>query len=104
EYDQASFVLFGRFTNARVGAGLDGGTTDFVIETTFKKHPILAGKERITLPKYLPAAGDKKFLIFCDIYKGAVDAYRGAEGAPGGELAKYFRGALALKDRPLSER
>jgi hypothetical protein len=104
DYTQASIVLLGRFTNAKPGENLHGGTSDFVIETVFKKHPLIAGKERITLPKYLPSAEKKTFLIFCDVYKGAIDAYRGVEVVPGSELLKYFRGSLLVQGRPLSER
>src|SRR4051812_34877990 len=83
EYDRASLVLLGRFANAIPGPTPDTGTTEFIIDVAFKKHPIMAGKERLTLPHYLPNTGNKPFLIFCDVYKGRSDAYRGIAAAPG---------------------
>jgi hypothetical protein len=103
DFNQAAMVLVGVFTNARQDAGLDGGTTDFLIEEVLKKHEIIEGKKKITLPKYMPQAKNK-FIIFCDVYKGTIDPYRGVEIQPGSDLVKYVKGAMALKDRPLAER
>ena len=103
DFDQAAMVLVGSFANARQDAGLDGGTTDFIIDEVLKKHEIIDGKKKITLPKYMPGAKNK-FVIFCDVYKGTIDPYRGVEIQPGSDLVKYLRGALALKDHPLAER
>jgi hypothetical protein len=106
DFNQAAMVLLGTFTNARLdgkGGGPDGGTTDFIIETVFKKHDILGNKKTLTLPRYLPNAKNK-FIIFCDVYKGMIDPYRGVEVPPGSELVKYLQGASAIKDRPVPER
>jgi hypothetical protein len=45
-----------------------------------------------------------KFLIFCDVYKGKVDPYRGVEVATGGDIVKYLRGAINLKDQSIPAR
>jgi hypothetical protein len=82
----------------------DAGTTEFIIDIAFKKHPLMAGKERLILPRYLPNLGKTSLLMFCDVYKGKIDPYRGVEAQPGGELVRYFRGLLVIKDRPLTER
>jgi hypothetical protein len=105
DFTQAAMVLLGTFTNARLdpNGGADGGTTDFVIEDVFKNHDIVANKKKITLPRYMPQAKNK-FIIFCDVYKGMIDPYRGVEVPPGSELVKYLKGASALRDRPIQER
>ncbi|MCC6419807.1 MAG: hypothetical protein IT429_16360 [Gemmataceae bacterium] len=103
DLNQASVVILGTFRNARRGEG-GGGTTDLVVETVFKGGDIVAGRKVIEkLPKYLPATKGK-FLVFCDFYRGTLDPYRGVEVPAGGELVKYFTGAVTRKDRPLAER
>ena len=85
DINAASMVLYGTFTNAQLnGSGEGGGTTDLAIESVIKKHEILGDQKKITLPRYIPPAekGAKvKFLVFCDVFKGTIDPYRGV-GAP----------------------
>jgi hypothetical protein len=104
EYGNASLVLLGRITDVKPGTPPDKGTCEFHIEVPFKKHPLMAGKERLTLPIGNPDLVDKRYLIFFDVYKGKVDPYRGVEVPPGSNLADYFRGGLSVKDGPLSGR
>ena len=98
---QAKFVVLGRLENARLNAnagGLDNGTTDLVIEMVVKDHPVLRGKKRVVLPRYLPPVEkDKqiKYLVFCDYFKGRIDPYRGIPTRDD-SLAVYLKGATAL--------
>src|SRR5689334_22431676 len=80
DFDQASMVLFGKFTNPKLPKGDDfgGGTTDFVIEKVVKANKILGDRKVITLPRYVPKT-KSKYLIFCDVYKGKIDPFRGVE-------------------------
>src|SRR5262249_54059515 len=81
DYEQASMVLFGKFTNAKLANDDDfgGGTTDFVIDKKIKDKDNTVGKKKvITLPRYVPKS-NSKFLVFCDVYKGKIDPYRGVE-------------------------
>jgi hypothetical protein len=106
DFNQATMVLVGTFTNARPDGkdgGLDGGTTDFAIEEVLKKNEIIANKMKITLPRYMPQVKNK-YLIFCDVYKGNIDPYRGVELQANSELVKYLKGAMAIKDEPLAKR
>lgn len=105
DYNQAAMVLYGKFTNPKLDAtgGLEGGTTDFVIEEVFKADPIIKDKKKITLPRYLPSAKNK-FIVFCDVYKGVIDPYRGVEVQPESDLVEYVRGAVAVKDAPIGKR
>jgi hypothetical protein len=105
DFQQASMVLFGRFTNAKLGAddSFEGGSTDFVVEKVLKPHAILGKKKVLTLPRYVPKTRSK-FLIFCDVYKGKVDPYRGVEVTTGGDIVKYLGGAMELKDKSIQSR
>ncbi|MCS7045247.1 MAG: hypothetical protein NZO58_02705 [Gemmataceae bacterium] len=105
DFTQASMVVFGSFTNARLGAnGLDG-TTDFIIEKVLKPHEYLKSVKgnTITIPKHLPFAKNK-FLLFIDVYKGNLDAYRGVETTADSDLIKYLEGAIKIHNRPMPER
>src|SRR5262249_10448454 len=104
DYEQASMVLFGKFTNAKLANDDDfgGGTTDFVIDKKIKDKDNTVGKKKvITLPRYVPKS-NSKFLVFCDVYKGKIDPYRGVEIVGGGDIVKYLEGAKSLKTKPLA--
>jgi hypothetical protein len=104
DFSQATMVLYGTFSNPMIGkGGLEEGTTDFNIEQVLKPHEIIKGKKTITLPRYLPSAKNK-FVIFCDVYKGNIDPYRGVEVQSGSDLVKYLLGAVELKDKTAPER
>src|SRR5262245_29000592 len=99
---QASMILFGRLTNARLDPkDVNAGATDLVIEKVVKPHEILAGRKQITLPRYIPQEKENqyKYLVFCDVFKGAVDPYRGEAVKPDSKIADYLQGALAVKDK-----
>src|SRR5262245_4858521 len=103
---QASMVLVGTLTNAKLAAGdtLDG-TTDLVIESVIKKNEIVDGKKVVTLPKYIPGEDKKyKFLVFCDVFKGKIDPYRGVAVKADCDIAGYVEGALKVKDKKPGER
>jgi hypothetical protein len=108
EVGQASMVLYGTLQNAKLGnAGDFGeGTTDLAVEAVIKKHEILGDKKVITLPRYVPVEKDSpyKFLVFCDVYKGKVDPYRGISVRADGDIAKYLEGAVKVKDKDVSTR
>jgi len=69
------------------------------IEKVVKSHDILAGRKMITIPRFLSTEADYRFLVFCDIYKGQIDAYRGESVKSDSRIADYLKGALALKDK-----
>ncbi len=104
EVNQASMVLFGTLTNAQLGAG-GAGTTDFRVEAVVKNNPILGGKKVVTLPRYVPTDNNQnKYLMFCDVYKGKIDPYRGVPVKGVSDIVKYLQGALAVKDKDISTR
>jgi hypothetical protein len=103
---QASMVLVGTLTNAKLTAAdtLDG-TTDLVIDAVIKDNPIVAGQKVVTLPKYIPDTDKKyKYLVFCDVFKGKIDPYRGVAVKADCDVAAYVKGALAVKDKKVGER
>lgn len=104
QFDKADIVLFGHFKNARPSNnGLDQGTTDFVIERTYKEHPLIKGKKELTLPKYITDS-KTKFIIFGEVYMGKLDFYKGTPLVDGSEMVKYIEGSLHLKAKSQAER
>jgi hypothetical protein len=102
---ESSLVLFGKLSNARIDPKDAGaGQTDLEIETVVKSHDILAGRKVITLPRFLPPQADYKFLVFCDLYKGQLDPYRGEPAKADSGIATYLKGALAIKDKDAATR
>ena len=103
----ARLILFGAIQNPR------GATTsELTIESVLRKDPAIEGKKVMDLGRYLPVTDAKnppRYLVFCDVNKDKVDAYRGipirsAEGLdyvkkaleldpkdPGGALDFYFK-------------
>jgi len=106
EVNQASMVLYGTLKNARAGnsdGDFAGGTTDLMIEKVIKPHKFVENKNKITLDRYVPNVGGTKFLIFCDVFKGKVDPYRGMP-VKGDDMPNYLAGAVKVKDKKITER
>jgi hypothetical protein len=106
EVNQAHLIVFGTLTNAQRDPNEFGkGTTDMDIEFIVKDHQYLKGKKKITLPRYVPETKDKsKYLVFCEIYKGELDPYRGEQVPPDSKIAEYLKGAIDLKDKDMPTR
>jgi hypothetical protein len=105
DFMQASMVIYGSFISAKLDAtgSTDNGTSEFKIEKVLKAHPIINNKQVIVLPKYVPPS-NKKFVVFCDVYKNYIEPYRGEEMVSGGDLLNYLTSSLELKEAPLGER
>jgi hypothetical protein len=104
--ETANMVLFGTFTNARLDDGAGGETTDFRIEAVIKKHEILGGKKVITLPRYIPSDKNNKtkFLVFCDVFKGKIDPYRGVPVQADCDMVEYLQGAMKVQSEDIDAR
>jgi len=103
EVNTAAMVLYGKLTNAKVKEE----TTDIDIEVVVKDHPARGKATKLTLSREidLTGAGDKdRYLIFCDIFKGKIDPYRGMHLTAGSRLPEYLRGAIQVKDKPVGDR
>lgn len=106
EVNEASLVIFGTLANPKLNpANNNGGTTDLIIEKVLKSHEIVNGKKTIELPRYLPTdEKNNKFLIFCGVFQGKIDPYRGISVKSDSDIVKYLSGALTIKDKPISAR
>lgn len=103
EVNDAAMVLYGRLTNANEKKE----TTEIEIEDVLKDNAVRANQKHLTLHRYvdLSLTTDKdRFLVFCDLYKGKIEPYRGMALKVGSKLPEYVRGALQKKDRPIGER
>lgn len=107
DVNEASLVLFGTLGKASLDAKSDfgQGTTEFKIEKVLKNHEALGDKAWVILPRYLPSDEKApKYLIFCGVFKGKLDPYRGVPVKAGSDIVKYLQGALAVKDKAAGER
>jgi hypothetical protein len=103
EVDQASMVLYGKLANANE----KNDTTDIQIEQIIKDDPTRAQRKTLKLSRFvdLEATTDKhRFLVFCDLFNGKIDPYRGLSLTNGSKLPEYLRGSLKVKDKPIGER
>ena len=109
QVDQATLVLYGSLTNAK-DTSKDGdmseGTTDLIIESVIKKHPIIDGMKKVTIPRFVPppTEGKYKYVVFCDVFKGKVDYYAGMAVKADSDLDGYLKGALKVKDEKIDKR
>lgn len=107
EVGQADLIIFGTLSNAKRDPNdFSKGTTDMEIELVVKNHEILKGQKTITLPRYVPSdpKNKSKHLVFCEIYKGKLDPYRGEAVAFDSKIAEYLKGAIALKEKPAAQK
>jgi hypothetical protein len=99
---QATFIVFGTLSNPQFDpAATFQGTTDLKIETVVKEHEYIKGKDTITLNRYV-AVDPKtptKYLVFCDVFNGKLDAYRGVALKSDSKIAEYLQGALKIKEK-----
>jgi hypothetical protein len=104
QFGDAQIVLFGHFENAKLSStGLDQGISDFVIERVYKDHDMIKGKKKIPLNHYVKDS-KLKFMVFCDIYKGKIDAYKGTQLVNDSEMIRYVEGIMKNKEKSQPER
>src|SRR5262249_50224482 len=44
------------------------------------------------------------YLVFCDVYNGKIDPYRGVPIKADSDMVKYLTGALAVRDKPIGQK
>ena len=96
DFATAKIVLYGSLANPRINA--DGaGSTDLQIETVLKNDPVLANRKTLNIARYVPVdpKSPPKFLVFCDIFNGQIDAYRGSP-VKSPAITGYLRGVSSL--------
>jgi hypothetical protein len=100
----AKMILCGRLANPRISQDKDGvatgGTTELHIEVVLKSDPFLGNRAVVELPRYVPCdpKNPTKFVVFCDIFNGRLDPYRGIP-IQSAEFLDYLKGAIALDAR-----
>ena len=77
--------------------------TEVVIDQVIKPHAVLKGKQKLILRRKIDKT-DSQILLFCDVFKDKIDAYRGVDVPKKSDVIKYFQGAVALKDKSVSDR
>jgi hypothetical protein len=96
---QARIILFGTVTASRVLPGNGAGVSDFQIKTVLKSDPWLGDKTAVEVPRYVPVGDPKdppKYLLFCDVFKGNLDVFRGAP-VKSDAAVDYVKGLLAAE-------
>ena len=108
EVSQANLILFGTLANAKRDPNEFGkGTTDMTIDIVVKdKDNYLNGKKAVTLPRFVPPdpKNQTKFLVFCEVFKGNLDPYRGEAVAPDSKIAEYLKGAIEVRNKDVGTR
>jgi hypothetical protein len=105
---QAKMVLYGTMIKSRLNPPQSGppgsGTAQFRIEQVFKSHPFLANKRVIEIPRYIPVdpKAPPHYLLFCDVYRGRIDPFRGL-AVNSRDALTYLKGAMALAGRDRTE-
>jgi hypothetical protein len=96
DFASAKLVLYGALANPRINA--DGvGSTELQIETVLKNDPALANRKTLNIARYVPVdpKSPPKFLVFCDIFNGQIDPYRGSP-VKSAAITGYLRGVASL--------
>lgn len=107
EVGQASLVVYGTLANARLDpdGGFGQGSTELRVEGYLKTNPAVGEPKVITLPRYLPTGNDtSRFLVFCDLFKGKIDPFRGVPVRANSDLVPYLKGAIAAREKSVSAR
>lgn len=90
----ARIILVGAAENPQLAAR----TTDLRIAEVLRSDPSLKDKKVISVKQYLPVSDPKnppRYLVFCDIYKGEFDPFRGVP-LKGADSVEYARRVLKL--------
>ncbi len=102
--ETARVILIGTAENPRLGLGGSTGTTDLRITDVLRSDPALEGKKVITVERYLPISDPKnppRFLVFCDIFKGKFDPFRGVP-LQNADAVAYARQVMKLDPKDIT--
>src|SRR5262245_23285173 len=78
DFEHAAAVIFGYAANPNVAAG----TTEIHIEKVLKELPLLKDKKMIVIDHLVAVPNPKeppRLVVFCEVYKGKLEGYRGHE-------------------------
>ena len=96
---EAPSAAIGRLRNA-VGPdnARPGGQVELVLDDVLVPHPALDARKSVFLARKLEP-DNKKYLFLIDVFKGNIDAYSCILLDDKGEIERYLRGGLQLKDK-----
>jgi len=102
EVNQAALVVYGKVKSADDTKQ----TTVLSVETVVKNDPTLGKLTEVTLDRYIDPDQAKKlrFLVFCEVHKGKIDAFAGRAFRADSKVVDYVTKALKVKDQSLSKR
>src|SRR5215211_328369 len=102
EVNQAALVVYGKVKSADDTKQ----TTVLTVETVVKNDPTLGKLTEVTLDRYIDPDQAKKlrFLVFCEVHKGKIDAYSGRAFRAESKVVDYVQKALKVKDQSLAKR
>src|SRR5262249_33848426 len=107
---EASAIVQGRVTRTTPPNpnGQNGwGTTDVLIEKVLKPHPLLIGRQTLTLPEEIKPdqRSSHRYLFFVDVHeeKPTFSAYKRFQLETDSELPKYVECILTMKDKKPTE-
>ena len=92
--ESARVILVGTAENPQ----FNSRTTDLRITNVFRSDPSLKDKKVITVKQFLPVSDPKnppRYLVFCDIYKGQFDPFRGVP-LKSADSVEYARKVMKL--------
>jgi hypothetical protein len=92
--ETARVIIIGTAENPQASSG----TTDLRITEVLRSDAALKDKKVITVKQFLPVSDPKnppRFLVFCDIYKGGFDPFRGVP-LRGADSVEYARKVMKL--------
>jgi len=92
--ETARIILVGTAENPQIASR----TTDLRIAEVLRSDPAFKDKNVISVKQYLPVSDPKnppRYLVFCDIYKGELDPFRGVP-LKSADSIEYVRQVLKL--------
>jgi hypothetical protein len=102
EVAESALTVHCTLTNPR--GDEDKGSTDCLVHSVLKPHPLLGNKKMLTLPRYLrvdPKTGWRG-VIFCEIREGKINPYKGVEVGPA--VVDYLKDLLTLDGKDHTRR
>jgi hypothetical protein len=104
DLNQSNMVLYGKLKNT-------DGTSNLEIEAIIKDHEFRKKDQMVVNlgTNFDPRPNDAyRYVVFCDIYKGKLDPFRGfavkVDKDGKNDIAKYLQGAWKVKDAKPGER
>lgn len=106
--DQSNLIVFGSLKAAKAANDPNdpaAGSSLLAVEAVVKPHADFKG-DKLEINRYfeVEAEGKYKFLVFCDLYKGKIEPFRGMAVPANSDIAKYVKGALALQKEATPKR